>query len=143
MRMKLIKVLIILIRDPQPTLHISRRSIFRYFRSYFHTKIVIRKKLTDTIVYVIRNIQPIKTDPLSRVLRMISEAGRGGGCKQITHYIHQRNKWMTFPAIKYHLEKKKPHVWMFFFFGTMFFSSPFWIYHHWRCLKRRSSFSLG
>lgn len=40
---------------------------------------MIRKKLTDTIVYVIRNIQPIKTDPLSRDLRMISEAGRGGG----------------------------------------------------------------
>lgn len=76
MRMKLIKVLIILIRDPQPTLA-------AYFRSYFHTKIVIRKKLTDTIVYVIRNIQPIKTDPLSRVLRMISEAGRGGGVNKL------------------------------------------------------------
>lgn len=86
MRMKLIKVLIILIRDPQPALAAYFATIhFSIFRSYFHTKIVIRKKLTDTIVYVIRNIQPIKTDPLSRVLRMISEAGRGGGCKQITH----------------------------------------------------------
>lgn len=92
MRMKLIKVLIILLETPnQPWLHISRRSIFRYFRSYFHNcdifalifKIVIRKKLTDTIVYVIRNIQPIKTDPLSRVLRMISEAGRGGGVNKL------------------------------------------------------------
>lgn len=40
---------------------------------------MIREKLTDTIVCVIRNTQPIKTDPLSRVLRMISEAVRGGG----------------------------------------------------------------
>lgn len=38
---------------------------------------MIREKLTDTIVCVIRNTQPIKTDQLSRVLRMISEAGRG------------------------------------------------------------------
>lgn len=40
---------------------------------------MIREKLTDTIVCVIRNTQPIKTDQLSRVLRMISEAVRGGG----------------------------------------------------------------
>lgn len=46
---------------------------------------MIREKLTDTIVCVIRNTQPIKTDQLSRVLRMISEAVRGGGVS--TNYL--------------------------------------------------------
>lgn len=44
---------------------------------------MIREKLTDTIEYVIRNTQPIKIDLLARVLRMISEAVRGGGVNKL------------------------------------------------------------
>lgn len=44
---------------------------------------MIREKLTDTIACVIRNTQPIKTDPLSRVLRSVK---LGGGGRVSTNY---------------------------------------------------------
>lgn len=69
---------------------------------------MIREKLTDTIVYVIRNTQPIKTDPLSRVLRMISEAGRRGkGVNKLPTRFTKEKKMNDFSCHKISFRKGK------------------------------------